>query len=160
MELKKGQNMTNPNDTLDAAILKYLQDDCRITLENLAKKLHIPKSTLHYRIKRLEKTAIIEGYHAKLNATKLGYDYLAVVLVTAKYGPRYHERIGKRIAAINGVWGVYYVLGEYDFVVLIRAKNREDYMNKLERLSNMPDIERTITQVTAKIFKEDPRVAI
>jgi DNA-binding Lrp family transcriptional regulator len=83
-----------------------------------------------------------------------------VVLLRAKYGPRYHERIGKRIAAINGVWGVYYVLGEYDFVALIRAKNREDYMNKLERLSNMPDIERTITQVTAKIFKEDSRVTI
>jgi DNA-binding Lrp family transcriptional regulator len=50
---------------------------------------------------------VIEHYYTKVNATKLGIDYLAVVLVRAKYGPRYHERIGKKIAAIPGVWAVY-----------------------------------------------------
>lgn len=126
-------------------------------LDNLAKRLGVPKSTLHYRIKRLERGGVIEGYYAKLNPLRLGYDYVAIVLVRAKYGPHYHERVGKKIAAIPGVWAVYYVLGEYDFIVLVRALNREDYMKKLEQLGKMTDVERTSTQIAAKILKEDPR---
>jgi len=148
------------NNTIDRSILKLLQQDCRIPLDVLAKKIGVPKSTLHYRIKRLEKEGVIGGYYAKVDPLKLGYDYVAVILVKARYGPNYHEKLGKKIARISGVWGVYYVLGEYDFIVLIRARDREDYMNKLEVMSSMPDIERTNTQVAAKVLVEDPRVPV
>jgi len=154
-------NLTTAKDNaIDRLILKLLQQDCRIPLDVLAKKIGVPKSTLHYRIKRLEKEGVIGGYYAKVDPLKLGYDYVAVVLVKARYGPNYHEKLGKKIAKISGVWGVYYVLGEYDFIVLIRAKDREDYMNKLELMSSMPDIERTNTQVAAKVLVEDPRVSV
>ena len=147
-------------DETDLSILSFLQNNCQVPLGDVAKRLGIPKSTLHYRIKRLEKDGVIEGYHAKVNSLKLGYDYVAIVLLRAKYGPRYHERVGKKIAAIRGVWAVYYVLGEYDFIVLVRATNRDDYMHKLELLSNMSDVERTSTQIAAKIIKEDPRLQL
>jgi len=151
---------TGKDDATDRSILKLLQLDCRISLDVLAKRIGVPKSTLHYRIKRLEKEGVIGGYYAKVDPLKLGYDYVAVVLVKARYGPNYHEKLGKKIAKIPGVWGVYYVLGEYDFIVLIRAKDREDYMSKLENMSSMPDIERTNTQVAAKVLMEDPRVPV
>lgn len=151
---------TGKDNIIDRSILKLLQQDCRVPLDVLAKKIGVPKSTLHYRIKRLEKEGVIGGYYAKVDPLKLGYDYVAVVLVKARYGPNYHEKLGKKIAKISGVWGVYYVLGEYDFIVLIRAKDREDYMNKLELMSSMPDIERTNTQVAAKVLVEDPRVSV
>jgi len=50
------------------------------------------------------------------------------------------------------------VLGDYDFVILIRASDRDDYMKKLEKMSNMSDIERTSTQIVARVVREDPRV--
>jgi DNA-binding Lrp family transcriptional regulator len=145
-------------DKTDKFLLKIIQQDSRIPLQKIARKLGVPKSTVHYRIGRLEREKIIEGYYAKLNASRLGYDYLAVVLVRAKYGPRYHKKVGLRLSKIPGVWAVYYVLGDYDFVVLIRASNRSDYMQKLEQLSSMADIERTSTQVVGKVVKEDPTV--
>ena len=151
---------TGKDNIIDRSILRLLQQDCRVPLDVLAKKIGVPKSTLHYRIKRLEKEGVIGGYYAKVDPLKLGYDYVAVVLVKARYGPNYHDKLGKKIAKISGVWGVYYVLGEYDFIVLIRAKDREDYMNKLELMSSMPDIERTNTQVAAKVLVEDPRVSV
>jgi len=152
------RNLKPVLDETDLSILRFLQKDCQMPLGNLARKLGVPKSTLHYRIKRLERAGVIEGYYAKTSPLKLGYDYVAIVLVRARYGPHYHKRVGKKIAAIQGVWAVYYVLGEYDFIVLVRALNREDYMNKLEQLIGMPDIERTSTQIAAKVVKEDPRV--
>ncbi|MGA2972996.1 MAG: Lrp/AsnC family transcriptional regulator [Candidatus Bathyarchaeia archaeon] len=145
-------------DKVDKILLAILQRDSRIPLQKVAKMLGVPKSTVHYRIGRLERAKIIEGYYAKLNAAKLGYDYLAVVLVRAKYGPQYHKKVGTKLSQIPGVWAVYYVLGDYDFTVLIRATDRDDYMQKLERLSNMPDIERTNTQIVGRVVKEDPRI--
>ena len=144
-------------DKTDRQIMKLVQQDSRIPLQTIAKRLGIPKSTVHYRISRLEREKIIEGYYAKLNAAKLGYDYLAVVLVRAKYGPHYHQKVGIRLSQVPGVWAVYYVLGDFDFIVLVRAIDREDYMQKLEQISGMSDIERTSTQVVARIIKEDPR---
>ena len=154
------RKIKRPIDQTDLSIVRFLQNDCQVPLDILAKKLKVPKSTLHYRIKRLEKDGVIDGYYAKVNALELGYDYVAIVLVRAKYGPHYHKRVGRKIASIPGVWAVYYVLGDFDFIVLIRATNRDDYMSKLEQLSSMNGIERTSTQIAAKIVKEDPRVDI
>jgi len=145
-------------DETDRRVLTMLQRDCRVPLQEVAEVLRVPKSTVHYRIRKLEQDGIVEGYHAKVNASRLGFDYLAVVLVRAKYGPRYHEKLGRRLAKISGVSAVYYVLGDIDFIVLIRAKDRDDYMHKLTQMSSMADIERTSTQIVAKVMKEDARV--
>ena len=145
-------------DETDRRVLTMLQRDCRVPLQEVAEVLRVPKSTVHYRIRKLEQDGIVDGYHAKVNASRLGYDYLAVVLVRAKYGPRYHEKLGRMLAKISGVSAVYYVLGEIDFIVLIRAKDRDDYMHKLTQMSSMADIERTSTQIVAKVMKEDARV--
>lgn len=147
-------------DETDKVILRILQKDCRVPLKQIAKKVGLPKSTLHYKIRRLEQTGIVQGYYAKLSPIDLGNDYLAIVLVRARYGPGYHGKVGRKLSLIPGVWAVYYVLGEIDFIVLIRAADREDYMRKLERISNMKDIERTSTQVVAKVIKEDPHLTI
>jgi len=147
-------------DKTDRSLLGMLQRDCRVPLQEVAKRLGVPKSTVHYRIKKLEQEGIVDGYHARVNAAKLGFDYLAAVLVRAKYGPKYHEKVGRKLAKIPGVWAVYYVLGDIDFVVLIRAKDRDDYMKKLDQLSSLPGTERTSTQVVVKVVKDDPRVEL
>jgi DNA-binding Lrp family transcriptional regulator len=144
-------------DEIDVGILKILQEDCRISLEQIAEKLGAPKSTIHYRIKRLEEEGVIEGYYAKVNLEKLGKNYLTVTFVRAKYGPGYHEKVGQRLSEIPGVWGIYFIFGENDFVILTRSKDREDYMQKLEKIMDMPEIERTNTQIVAKVIKEDVR---
>lgn len=150
-------NTSKSIDELDLKILKILQEDCRISLEQIAKKLGVPKSTIYYRIKRLEEERIIDGYYAKINFAKLGKDYITITFVKARYAPGYHEKIGEKLSKISGVWGVYFIFGENDFVLLARSKDREDYLRKLEQIMNMPEIERTNTQIVAKVIKEDLR---
>jgi DNA-binding Lrp family transcriptional regulator len=147
-------------DEIDAEIIKILQEDCRVSLEYIANKLGVPKSTIYYRIRRLEEEGIIEGYYAKINFEKLGKDFLTITLVRAKYEQGYHEKVGKKICAIPGVWGVYFVFGENDFIVIARSKNREDYLRKLETIMSMPEIERTNTLIVAKVLKEDLRESL
>jgi len=144
-------------DEIDSGILTILQKDCRTPLDQIADKLKVPKSTVHYRIKRLEGEGVIEGYYARVNHEKLGRDYVTATYVRAKYGPGYHEKAGQKLAAISGVWGVYFILGENDFILMSRSNDREDYLRKLEEIMSMPEIERTSTQVIAKVIKEDLR---
>ncbi len=147
-------------DEIDLAIIKMLQEDCRTPIGFIAKKLNIPKSTVHYRIKRLKEADVIQGCYAKVNPEALGQDYLTITLVKAKYGPGYHERIGKKLAEIPGVWAVYFILGDIDFIVLSRHKNLNSVRKMIERFISIEEIERTSTHVIVKIIKEDPRVDI
>jgi len=144
-------------DEIDSGILRILQEDCRTPLDQIADRLRVPKSTIHYRIKRLEGEGIIEGYYARVSHAKLGRDYVTATFIRAKYGPGYHEKAGQKLSEISGVWGVYFILGENDFILMSRSSSREDYLQKLEQIMNMPEIERTSTQVVAKVIKEDLR---
>jgi len=105
-------SITEEVDQTDIEILKMLQDDCRVTLDEMANKLKISKSTVYYRIKKLERLGIILGCHAKLSPEKMGKDYVAIVLVKAKYGAGYHEKVGQKLAEITGVTVVYYIFAE------------------------------------------------
>jgi Lrp/AsnC family leucine-responsive transcriptional regulator len=145
-------------DNIDKKILNLLQEDCRRPILDLAKKLAISKSTLSYRIKRLEDEGIIEGYHAKINASKLGEDIQMIIQVRAKFGQGYTESIGNTLAEIPGVWGVYFVYGENDFIIMARSKNRKEMFEKMNNLYNSNDIERTITYIVGKTIKDDQRI--
>ena len=153
--LSREENVTRL-DEIDRKILKILQADCRRTLEEMSKELGIPKSTIHYRVKRLEEKGVIEGCYAKLNYTKLGKDFVNITLIRAKYGERYHERLGKLLAQIPGVKAVYFILGQEDFLVISRTGGRREFLKVLENMMSLKDIERTSTLTVAKIYKEDP----
>jgi len=90
----------------------------------------------------------------------MGKQYIAITLVRAKYGPGYHEKVGDKISKLPGVWAVYFVFGETDFVVLSRTDSREEFMRTLEQIMSMEEIERTSTMIVAKVIKEDPRLQI
>ncbi len=147
-------------DEVDMKILELLQKNCRTPLAQIAKELGVPKSTIHYRIKKLESEEIVKGYYAKVDATKLGKDYMTITFVRAKFGPRYHEKIGKMLSQIPGVCAVYFILGENDFLVLTMSNNREEFMKKLEKMYDMPELERTSTLVVLKTIKEDSRIEL
>ncbi|MBB5254050.1 Lrp/AsnC family transcriptional regulator [Sulfurisphaera ohwakuensis] len=148
-------------DEIDLKILKILQKNAKYSLEDLSAELKIPKSTVAYRIKRLEALNIIKGYYAQIDPTALNLDYIVISLVRARYGKNYHTELGSKLASLPGVWGVYFVLGDIDFIVVGRYRNREEFVeNYLEKLMSMPEIERSSTQVVVKIIKESPNMII
>ena len=145
-------------DNTDKKILNILTKDCNIPLDKIAKMLDISKSTVHYRIKRLKSEKIIDGYHAKINFSQLGDDFQAIIQIRAKYSENYVENLGKELAKIQGVWAIYNVLGDNDFIVMIRAVNRDELMSRLEEMRKTNLIERTNTTVIARILKEEERL--
>ena len=145
-------------DEIDLKILRMLQLDARITREQIAEKLKMSKSAVQYRIKKLESAGIIEGYYAKISPSKMGKDYQAITMVRAKFAPAYHEKLGRQLASLPGVWAVYFTFGDNDFVMLTRGVAREDLLNSVEKMTKLEGIERTSTQIVVKTIKEDPRL--
>jgi Lrp/AsnC family leucine-responsive transcriptional regulator len=151
----------NPNlDKLDIAILKELQKDCRLPLQDIAKKVDAPTSTVHYRVKRLERDGVIERYIAQINPEKVKLEYITIIDIRAKYRSKYYEKVGRALAKVPGVWAVYYVLGDVDFIVLTRAKDKAEYLKILDQVMEMEGVDRSSTKVVARVIKEDSRLEL
>ena len=142
-------------DPLDWKILDLLHSNCRISLNSMAQKLKASRSTIHYRIQRLEAEGIIKGYRAYIDATRLGRDYYTCTWIRAKYGPGYYKKVGHKVGQIPGVCAVYFVLGAQDLLVFIKSDTRESFLRKLDQIAAIPGVERTETQVVALVMKED-----
>jgi Lrp/AsnC family leucine-responsive transcriptional regulator len=139
----------------DRIILEKLQKDAKISLGALAKATGLASSSVHYRIKRLEDDRVIKGYMAVVDPSKLGYDILALSFIRSKYDPKSYERLAQALPRIPGVWAVYFLMGDTDYVVLIRAKNRADLNRIVYEMISMKDIERSDTRVVIERLKED-----
>src|SRR5574343_1428494 len=69
-------------DKFDFAILACLQQDARISLQELSSQVGLTSSPCWARIKRMEEAGVIEGYAVRLNAAKIGLADTVIVQVT------------------------------------------------------------------------------
>ncbi|UCF08507.1 MAG: Lrp/AsnC family transcriptional regulator [Thermoplasmata archaeon] len=71
-------------DVIDRKILAYLQEDARITLTEMAKRLYISRNAVRYRIELMEKEGLIEGYTTVLNPMQSDNPVLVFILFDVK----------------------------------------------------------------------------
>ncbi len=147
-------------DDLDISLLRELQNECRTPLQDIASKVGAPTSTVHYRLKRLERAEIIEGYYAKIKPEKLDLEYIAITRLRVDLTPGYYDTIGEQLSRITGVWAVYLILGDSDFLVMTRSKDREGFMDIMDKVLQIKGIKQSSTSVVAKLIKEDPRLSL
>ena len=83
-------------DDVDRKILAELQRDGRLTLTELAERVNLSVSPCHRRLRALERSGAITGYHAQLDANVLGLTFEALVFVTMRYADR------QTVAAFRG----------------------------------------------------------
>lgn len=145
-------------DKHDRVILQILQENSNTSLKEIAEKTGLSSSTIHYRINRLIKEKIIVTFTAQVDPIKVGKDILAVSLVNGKYGSDVSKKLGDKLGRIPGVWAVYYLLGNIDFAVLLRASTREELKNIIDAIMRIDEVEKSNTYLVLERIKEDPRV--
>src|SRR6185437_15980625 len=69
-------------DAVDRKILAELQRNGRLTITELADRVRLSISPCHRRLRALEKSGAIAGYHAQLDAHSLGLTFEALIFVT------------------------------------------------------------------------------
>lgn len=76
-------------DAIDWSILAELQDDGRLPITELSRRVKLSASATTERVRRLEATGVITGYRAEVDLPKAGFAVLAVVRL--KYPGSQHE---------------------------------------------------------------------
>ena len=71
-------------DLIDRKILAELQADGRMTNVELSRRVGISAPPCLRRVRTLEETGLIEGYHARLNSRALGYEVSVFAMVSLK----------------------------------------------------------------------------
>ena len=133
-------------DETDLAILRELQADGRITIKDLAARVHLSPTPVHERVRRLERAGIITGYTALLDAAKVGRGLLVVCHVSLK---EHSKTAGTRfIKAINSwdeVLECLTVSGQFDFLLKLAVADMNAYydfhVNKLSALDNVGSVQ-------------------
>ncbi|NUT98142.1 MAG: Lrp/AsnC family transcriptional regulator [Saccharothrix sp.] len=74
-------------DRVDWALLEALQEDARLSYNELARRVHVSPPTVAQRVRRLENAGVITGYRATVDPTAVGRTVVALVRMKC-YGPR------------------------------------------------------------------------
>ena len=135
-------------DDLDRAILAALQDNCRISNADLARRIHLSPPAVHARVRRLEQAGLITGYAALLDREKVGFDMLCFVHI----GLQLHqadqvESVRSRFQALPEVLECFHVTGEYDYLLKVVVHNRKDLERFVGLLTPIPGIGRIHTSL-------------
>lgn len=112
-------------DAVDLAIMKALQENARSSYQDIAVQVGVSRVTVHERIRKLMEGGIIEGFHARLNARKIGYPVTAIVGLITVQGSEAFRTI-EDLQQLDEVEEILVVAGRYDYLVKVRAQDNED----------------------------------
>ncbi|MDC4393279.1 Lrp/AsnC family transcriptional regulator GigD, partial [Acinetobacter baumannii] len=100
-------------DAIDLKILKYLQDNARLSNQELADLVNLSASACHRRVKILETNGIIEKYKAKVNYEKIFIKNEAIVEIKlAQLNENDHNFFLSQIKNFDEVINAYIITGE------------------------------------------------
>ncbi|WP_240096929.1 Lrp/AsnC family transcriptional regulator [Thermomonas flagellata] len=120
--------MDAPLDRTDRRLLAALQDDARLTVAELAERVALSPSPCWRRVRRLEQAGVISGYHARLDAGRLGLGITAFVSVVMGSHTREVARAFEAaVQDIPEVIACHNVSGEYDFLLEVVAPDLAAY---------------------------------
>lgn len=145
-------------DKKDLKILEALKQNARLSTQQISRKTSIPITTVHHRIKKLEKEDIIKGYTVLLDNKKLGKGLAAYVLVFVDYKllkqiKLSQHDIARKLKKHELVEETDMVTGLADIILKIRVKDideMDEFVTKY--LRNIEGIEKTQTMVVLHEF--------
>lgn len=132
-------------DAIDLKILNFLQNDARLSNQELADLVNLSPSACHRRVKLLESNGIIEKYQARLNYEKLGIKIEAIVEIKLiQLTETDHNFFLKQIEDFEEVVNAYVITGESNYVLHVATKDLNAFsqfiINKLNKIKGIMSI--------------------
>ena len=148
-------------DAIDWQILKELQDDGRMTNVELARRAGISAPPCLRRVRALEDSGYIRGYHAELDTEALGFEVTFFVLVGLD---SQSEAVLSEFQALVTDWAevreCHMVRGAGDFVLKIVARNTAHENELTEQLTAAAHVTTVQTIQVIRTSKYRPGVPI
>ena len=143
-------------DRIDRKILDILQRDGRISMTELASQVGLSASPCTERVKRMERSGVIAGYHARITPEALGKTLLVFVEIklSAKSSDVF-ETIRRELLHMPEVMECHLVSGGFDYLVKFRMRGMKEYRHLLgDILKRLPVSAESHSYVVMEEIKE------
>jgi Lrp/AsnC family transcriptional regulator len=149
-------------DKFDRKILAILQEDCSLTVAELAKRVGLSTSPCWRRIGRLEQAGIIRKRVAVLDHQRLGMEVVAFVNVRlSQHGRENLEEFENAIRRFPEVLECYTVTGDTDYMLKIITRDIRHFEAFLRNnLMTMPLIRETHSTIAVTEIKDTTQLPL
>ena len=133
-------------DRYDRQILEALQQDGRINNQDLAERIGLSPSPCLRRVRALEESGLIQGYHARLDARKLGLTLMALVHISMdKHTPERFDHFEASIGLLPEVLECLLITGQdADYQLKVMVRDMDHYqtllLNKITRIEGVTGV--------------------
>ncbi len=149
-------------DVIDLRLLSELQDNGRITNVELAGKVGLTAPPCLRRMRTLEQSGAIKGYHAEIDPASLGYSIMVFAMVSLKSQAEADLRAFEdHVRGLPYVRECHMLNGEIDFILKIVAHDLQSFQEFLtSQLTAAPNVSSVKTSLTIRTAKDEPGVPI
>ncbi|WAS99936.1 Lrp/AsnC family transcriptional regulator [Rouxiella chamberiensis] len=122
-------------DKIDRKLLAMLQEDCTLSLGELADAVNLTSTPCWKRVKRLEEEGIIRGRVALLDGEKLGLSLTAFVRIkTQQHSSQWYQNFVEQVESFPEVLSFYRMAGEFDYLMQVQVADMKSYDNFYKKL--------------------------
>ena len=154
--------MTDPDsmdfDEMSLRLLRYVESDFELSLDELSDELGLSKSAIHYRLNKLKDNDVIQDVTADINPLSFGLNMVAITEVRVRHEEGYSENIGESLASVSGVEQVYYTMGDVDFITISRVQNRSQMNDLIDEIIGISGVDETSSRFVMDEIKTSPKV--
>ena len=131
-------------DNYDQKILALLQHDARMSHAEIGRQIHLSQPSVSERIKRLESSNVIRGYHADINPDAFGYQMTAMIRLSTQQGRPYADFVSQQAEIID----CYTVTGEDGAVMRVLATDVAHLQRLIDKLNRFGSTSTAIVLTT------------
>ncbi len=149
-------------DLFDLRILRELQEDGRLTNQELSERIGLSPSPCLRRTRRLEEEGLIAGYEARLDASKLGLGVMAFIHVHLERQVEEAARdFEAAVLALPQVVACYSVTGDSDYMLHVVCEDLEGFAHFAhDILMGLPGVRGVRSSLALKRVKERARMPL
>lgn len=145
-------------DDIDRQILNLLQQDARMSNAAIAEQVGLTTSTVHERVKKMERRGIIKGYVALVDATQLDRSITAFIRLSVSSTAGNYLESKKSVETVAetepDVVECHGVAGEDCYVMKVKVKDPGELEKLIERIRCSAQIARSTTSIVLSTLKE------
>ncbi|UQI45617.1 Lrp/AsnC family transcriptional regulator [Streptomyces sp. HU2014] len=142
-------------DSIDRNILRELQNDGRLTIQELAHRVGLTPSPCMRRVRQLEQDGVIQGYRAVIDPEAVGRSFEVLVSIEVKRDREAVEAFEAALQDIPDVIEAYRLFGSPGCMLRIAVADLAAYERLwIERLTALSGITEVNSQIVMKRVKE------
>ncbi|KIH97455.1 AsnC family transcriptional regulator [Streptomonospora alba] len=120
-------------DTVDRRILEELQEDARLSYNELSRRVNLSAPAVADRVRRLQDSGVITGYHAHVDPAAAGLPVTALVRMEC-FGPRCLLRDAPALE-MTEILQLHRVTGDACCVLLVAVASMAHFEEVIDRLA-------------------------